>query len=118
MEKIYWRILTNPKYLVNIKLDQDFKNYAIHAKKLLTEEECAVTFSSCGKSIHNQLKIVSALEESVPGLHIVSTIKLTECKTCLNRLKKYQKEVEDFKKINDKKVEDYTANITPTGPGG
>jgi hypothetical protein len=104
--------------LINIKLDQDFKNYAIHAKKLLVEEDCAVTFSSCGKSIVNQLKIVSALEESLPGLHIVSNIKLTECKTCINRLKKYSKEIEDFRKINDEKVSSYVANIVPTEPEG
>ena len=90
---------------MNIKLDREFKTYARIGYKLIKEnEECAVTFSSCGKSIINQLKIVSSLEEAIPGLHIVTSIKFTECKTCLNRLKKNGEEIQEFRSVNDLKV--------------
>ena len=70
-----------------------------------------MTISSCGKSILNQLKIVSVLEETMPGLHIVSNIRFTECKTCVNRQKKYGIDYEEFKADNDARVGKYAANI-------
>ena len=90
---------------MNIKLDREYKSYARIGYKLIKEnEECAVTFSSCGKSIINQLKIVSSLEEAIPGLHVVTNIRYTECKTCLNRLKRNGQETNDFRVANDSKV--------------
>jgi hypothetical protein len=77
-----------------------------------------VTLSSCGRATINQLKIVSSLEEAIPGLHIVTNIKYTECKTCLNRLKKNQRELEEFRTVNEIKVRDYLDNIKPKGVDG
>lgn len=62
------------------------------------------------------MKIVAALQEHIPGLHIVSNIKLTECKTCINRQKKYDKDVKDLKAANDERVASYASKITITGP--
>ena len=84
--------------MMNIKLDRDFKVYARIGYRLLSENKgCVVTYSSCGRSIINQLKIVSSLEEAIPGLHIVTNIRYTECKTCMNRQRKIGNELGDFR---------------------
>ena len=71
---------------MSIKVKDDYKSYARKAFKLLIQNKgCVVTLSSCGMSIINQLKIVSSLEEAIPGLHIVTNIRYEECKTCMDR---------------------------------
>lgn len=97
---------------MNIKLDRDFRVYARIAYDLIKmDESCCITFSSCGKSIYNQLRIVSSLEEALPGLHLVTSFKLTECKTCLNKTKKLSLDMTEFRATNDQKLVDYVENI-------
>ena len=47
----------------------------------------------------------------MPGLHVVSNIRFTECKTCVNRQKKYGKDYDEFKADNEARVAKYAANI-------
>ena len=68
-ERKYWQ----PKLVLNIRKEKDFKIYAEIARKILLDrKEKCITLTSCGIAIVNLLKVSSALSHFIPGLHKVS----------------------------------------------
>ena len=78
-ESQYWQ----PKLVLNIRKEKDYKVYAEIARKILLDrKEKCITLTSCGIAIVNLLKVSSALSHFIPGLHKVSRFVQSKCKTC------------------------------------
>jgi hypothetical protein len=75
--------IDHPKYVININLEKDFRDYAHACKRLLSESDCpGLTLIGCGRAITRLLKISQIMGEYFSELHMMQSFRFVKCRTC------------------------------------
>ena len=94
--------LDNAKYIININLQNDFRQYAQACKRLLKLSDTpGLIMIGCGRAITRLLKIASICSEYFPGLHMMNTFRYVKCRTC---------ESKHFRTLNEQDESSVLAN--------
>lgn len=71
------------RYIFNINLQNDFRMYAKHCKRLLEEDSTpGLIMIGCGKAITRMIKIAQICISYFQGLHMLNTFRFVKCRTC------------------------------------
>ncbi|TNV74324.1 hypothetical protein FGO68_gene8641 [Halteria grandinella] len=111
----------NSKYIININLAHDFREYAHACKRLLKQEDTpGVIMIGCGRAITRLLKIAQVCAEYFPGLHMLNAFKYVRCRTCeskhLNILNKQEESTILSNPTENRRISNFM-KITPQEDG-